>query len=290
MLPFILEVVGHDLSNVTSHAGLPLVLEALRAVTPTRWYRRLRKALGYKHWRTVRRHLESLVLLVVGGGEHISDIDVLRADRGLARLLGFVPSSAERLKVFLYGFHQDRTGRRLEPEDDLELSVRGRATIRPEGPGLRLLAELNQEVVRVLQRDNQSLTATLDVDATLIEAWKKAALECYEGYPSYQPQMAWWAEQAAWVADEFRDGNVPAEYEGRAFLIRAFGALPGSVQRRRLRGDTALYNEDALTWADDQDIELSGLRGHERVAAGEGAGAAGLGLEPVPDLPPGRQG
>jgi len=31
----------------------------------------------------------------------------------------------------------------------------------------------------------------------------------YEGFPGYQPQMAWWAEQSVWIADEFRDGNVP---------------------------------------------------------------------------------
>jgi hypothetical protein len=60
-----------------------------------------------------------------------------------------------------------------------------------------------------------------------------------------------------WIADEFRDGNVPAEYEARAFLMRAFSALPGSVRQRRLRGDSALYNEDALTWADEQNIEFA---------------------------------
>jgi len=36
-----------------------------------------------------------------------------------------------------------------------------------------------------------------------------------------------------------------------------FSALPGSVVQRRLRADSALYNEDALTWADDKDIEFA---------------------------------
>ena len=53
MLPFILEVVGHDLSNVTSHAGLPLVLEALRAVTPTRGSRRPPPAASAENHRTI---------------------------------------------------------------------------------------------------------------------------------------------------------------------------------------------------------------------------------------------
>ena len=84
---------------------------------------------------------------------------------------------------------------------------------------------------------------------------KREALKAYEGTVGYQPQMAWWAEQSLWVGDQFRDGNVPAEFEARAFLIRVFSALPGSVRQRRLRADSALYNEDALTWADDEDIE-----------------------------------
>lgn len=257
VLPFKLVVTDDDLSHVTSHAGLPLVVEALRAVVPNKLYRRLRKALCYKSWRPVRRHLESLVLLFVTGGDHIDDIDVLRADRGLTCLLGFELSSPTQLKDFLYRFHQADDGRALTATDDAALSVRGKATIRPEGPGLRVLAVINEEVVRQLQRQRQSRRATLDVDATIIEAHKKTALKAYEGTTGYQPQMAWWAEQSAFVADEFRDGNVPAEFKARAFLMAAFSALPGSVTERRLRADSALYNEQALTWADDAGIEFA---------------------------------
>jgi len=47
---------------------------------------------------------------------------------------------------------------------------------------------------------------------------------------------------------------VPAEFDGRALLQQAFGALPTSVKERRLRADSALYNEAALTWAHEQGI------------------------------------
>lgn len=257
VLPFKLDVSTDELANVTAHAGLPLVIEALRAVISNKFYRSLRKALGYKKWHVVRRHVESLLLLFVAGGDHVEDIAVLRADMGLARLLGFTPSSATQLKDFLYRFHQASDGRRLTKEEDAALSHKGEATIREEGPGLRLLAELNNEVVRQVQRDRQCLRATIDVDATIIEALKQSALKAYEGTIGYQPQMALWAEQSLWVGDEFRDGNVPAAFEVRPFLMRAFSALPGSVCQRRLRGDSALYNEDALTWADDEGIEFA---------------------------------
>lgn len=257
VLPFKLVVSDKDQSHVTAYAGLPLVVEAMRAVISTRLYRRLRKVLRYKRWRVVRRHIESLVALFVAGGDHVSDIEVLRSDQGLGRLLGFDLSSATQLKNLLYRFHQAEDGESLTREDDARLSVQGQATIRPEGPGLRLLEVVNWEVVRQVQVQRQCLRATVDVDATLVKACKQVALKSYEGFAGYQPQMAWWAEQSVWIADEFRDGNVPAEFEARQFLIRAFSALPGSVVQRRLRADSALYNEDALTWADDNGIQFA---------------------------------
>jgi len=68
--------------------------------------------------------------------------------------------------------------------------------------------------------------------------------------------MAWWAEHGVWLVDEFRDGNVPAEFEAQAFLNKAFGALPGSVRNLYLRADSAFYNEAALTWADERGISF----------------------------------
>lgn len=96
----------------------------------------------------------------------------------------------------------------------------------------------------------------MDADTTSLEAPKKCALVACEGTRGYQPQMAFWTEQLSWVCGEFRDGNMPAAYQVRAFLKRAFAALPDTVTRRRLRADSALYEEEALTWADDVGIEF----------------------------------
>ena len=52
--------------------------------------------------------------------------------------------------------------------------------------------------------------ATLDVDATILESQKRSALPTYDGRSGYQPVVALWAEQDVILADEFRDGNVPA--------------------------------------------------------------------------------
>lgn len=170
VLPFKLVVADEDLSHVTAHAGVPLVVEAMRAVISTRLYRRLRKALRYKKWRVVQRHMETLVVLLVAGGDHVSDIEVLRGDKGLERLLGFELSSPTQLKELLYRFHQADDGEPLTPGDDARLSVQGVATIRQEGPGLRLLAMVNAEVVRQVQRYRQCRRATVDVKVRSLPA------------------------------------------------------------------------------------------------------------------------
>ena len=257
LLPFHIQLT-EDADPVTAYAGLPLVLEGLRAVIASARYRALRDGLGYQGWKVVRRHTESLVLLVVAGGEHISDLDTLRADAGLERLLGFRLSGTSAAKDFLYRFHQKPDGQPLTPEDDAQLSVKGTAQIRPEGPGLLVLETMVLDVVEALQFVRPRTRATLDVDATLVEAIKKTTLKAYEGTVGYQPQMAWWAEQGVWVADEFRDGNVPAHFEVTAFLQRAFGNLPATITSKRFRGDSALYDEKALTWvADEAGVEFA---------------------------------
>ena len=50
---------------------------------------------------------EALVLLMAAGGESVDDIGVLRADKGLQRLCGPLPS-ADVLLTFLYAFHDER--------------------------------------------------------------------------------------------------------------------------------------------------------------------------------------
>jgi hypothetical protein len=257
VLPYKLVIAPDGDATVTAHAGLPLVLEALRPLRLRRGYRRLAEALGIDDWHVVRRHVESLVLLIAAGGECIDDLLYLRTDAGLESLLGFRLSSPTQAKEFLYRFHQAEDGRALLADDDDDLSAPGRACIRPEGPGLRALAALLDGVVARVQRLAPKTTATLDVDATIIEAHERQALVAYEGTRGYQPQMAWWAEQRLWVCDEFRDGNVPAAYAVKAYLQKAFGALPASVTTRRLRGDSALYDEEGLTWADTEHIEFA---------------------------------
>jgi hypothetical protein len=253
ILSFKLDVSSSRL-GVTAFAGLPLLIELLRVLFDPALYRELCDALHYQDWKVPGRHLESLLLLVAAGGDHIDDLEMLRQDPGLEELLGFELSSPAQARDFLYRFHQREDGHTLTPEEDATLGHKGKANFRPEGPGLRLLDTFLSRTFQKIQDVRPSARVTLDVDATLIESHKKQALMTCEGVPGYQPQMAFWAEQGAWVCDQFRDGNVNAEFQAKEFLQRASGQVPVENAVCRLRADSALYNEDGLTWLDEQHI------------------------------------
>src|SRR5438128_4039237 len=67
--------------------------------------------------------------------------------------------------------------------------------------------------------------------------------------------LAVWAEMNLVVADEFRDGNVPAAYQGLAVAKAAFLALPGTVKERYFRGDSACHEHELMDWLRDENRE-----------------------------------
>jgi len=94
--------------------------------------------------------------------------------------------------------------------------------------------------------------ATLEMDATIIESHKKEALPHYKGGCGYQPSLVYWVEQDLVVADQFRDGNVPAGKAPLDVVKRAFASLPASVEHRRFRADSAAFEATTLKWLADK--------------------------------------
>jgi hypothetical protein len=106
-----------------------------------------------------------------------------------------------------------------------------------------------RRTARLYAEQGQALRiATVDQDATIIESHKANALAHYEGGRGYQPMVAVWAEADLVLADEFRDGNVPAQQEPLTCAQLAFAALPDTIQQRYFRGDSACHENDLLNW------------------------------------------
>jgi len=63
--------------------------------------------------------------------------------------------------------------------------------------------------------------------------------------------LAVWAEMNVVLADEFRDGNVPAMMEPLTVAKRAFAALPETAKTFYYRGDSACHESSLMNWLRD---------------------------------------
>ncbi len=246
LLPYRVEVVPAS-DTLTARAGLPLVLETLRALgldqAVAQHVRVRERASGYPEAAKV----EALVLLLAAGGTCVDDIAVLQADAGLRRLLGRQLPAADTLRGFLQACHDDAllaAAQAQRPPDTV-------AYIPAETAALQGLAAVNRALVHAVAAQGKGTVATLDHDATLLESHKRAALPHYQGGRGYQPVAVYWGEQDLVVAEEYRDGNVPAGMDNLPLIRRAFATLPPPVTTRSFRADSACYDERILKWLAD---------------------------------------
>jgi len=246
LLPYQVEVVERA-DTVTGRAGLPLVLETLRALGLEPVIRAQVRVRERQSGYTEVEKIEALVLLLAAGGDCFDDIAVLQADGGLRRLLGRRFPSADALRHFLYAFHDDRliaAAQAQRPPDTV-------AYIPAETAALQGLGRVNTALVHRVAAQGRSTKATLDHDATIQESHKREAFPHYQGGRGYQPAAIYWVEQDLVVADEYRDGNVPAGMDTLPLIQRGFASLPATVTAFFFRADSACYNERTLKWLAD---------------------------------------
>ena len=77
--------------------------------------------------------------------------------------------------------------------------------------------------------------------------------------------LAVWAETRLILADEFRDGNVPAMMSPLTAAKAAFGGLPPTVETFYYRGDSASHEHELMDWLRNPERE-DGPRGRIRFA------------------------
>ncbi len=246
LLPYHVEVVERA-DTVTGRAGLPLALETMRALGLEQVIRAQVRVRERQSGYTEVEKMEALVLLLAAGGDCLDDIAVLQADGGLRRLLGRRFPSADALRHFLYAFHDDRliaAAQAQRPPDTV-------AYIPAENAALQGLGRVNTALVHRVAAQGRSTKATLDHDATIQESHKREAFPHYQGGRGYQPAAIYWVEQDLVVADEYRDGNVPAGMDTLPLIQRGFASLPATVTAFFFRADSACYNERTLKWLAD---------------------------------------
>jgi hypothetical protein len=244
LLPFQLDPEPAT-ETLTAFGGLPLVAQTCRSLGLPQ------SVAHHLHLKQRQRGMaeatmvESFVLLNAAGGDCLEDFRRLAEDPGLPTLLGHALPLPDTARKFLYAFHRDEalvTAKAQRPA--------GQTVFIPEETEpLQGLAQVNVDLVRaVAARCPDQRIATIDQDATIHESHKREALPHYDGGRGYQPMTAVWAELNLVVADQFRDGNVPASFAPLPVAQAAFAALPATIKEFYYRGDSACHEHELLTW------------------------------------------
>ena len=252
-------------SGMTGLAGLPLYVDlAFAAGLPRSIERHVGVRTGSKGW-TDTQEVMSLLLLNVAGGDCVDDLRVLEKDEGFARLMRrerralerrwrkerrrAVPSPSATFR-YLAAFHDGAEEKKRRD---------GGAFIPAPNAHLRGLYLVNDDLVTFDQKRAPLTTATLDMDAVLVESHKRDALHSYQGYKAYQPLNVYWHEKDLVVRSEFRDGNVPAQFENLRVLRETLDALPAGVETVFFRSDTAAYQQELLRYCAEGKNERFGV-------------------------------
>lgn len=190
---------------------------------------------------------ESILLSLVAGGEGYSDRAVLAADPVLEKGLGYTPAQPDAARKFIEAFH-DPDWEQHRPPREQQKTFFPEPTAPLVGLGV-VPTGLVHNIARVYAQQDRALTrATLDADTTLIFCEKRDARPTYEGPRGDQPLLVAWAEADLVVADEFREGNVPAHQAPLPCVRAGFAALPATVTERFFRGDSAGHENELIGW------------------------------------------
>ena len=231
--------------TASSHAGLLATARAFRSLQlPDLIAANLtlkRRQRGFSE----SQFIETLLLLQTVGGDCPEDIQLLTGDACLERGLGFALPKVSALRTFLNRFHDPVLAAQRPPRAEQKRFIVPSSA--PVAGLQQVQAGLVGRVARLYAEQKRALTiATVDQDATIIESHKQAALAHYDGGRGYQPMVAVWAEADLVLADEFRDGNVPARQAPLTCAQLAFAALPATVTTRYFRGDAACHDNELL--------------------------------------------
>ena len=224
----------------TAHAGVTLLIELGRISEVMATAERCLPAKKSPKGLGQGQFVESFVLLSALAGDCPDDFDILRQDQGLEAILGYSLPAASTARQWLDLFHDDKL---------LEGRPMQGSFIPEESPRLAALrAVVGRTVGAYVAAVKPGPEVTFDVDAHLVESSKSTALMTYEGFRGYQPLLVQWAEAGLIVADQFRDGNVPAAQNIKELVDQAYEVLPAREGgwRVQVRSDSAAYEYEAL--------------------------------------------
>ena len=230
IFPFKIETTKERL---TAHGGLALMAEFNHGVGLRELTDRYLPAPGSNWGFDPSVIVDTVVLMLQGGGRSLEDLRELKNEEGLMKLRGRdeIPEP-------------DTVGDWLRRMGDPN---RGQE-------GLKGLGEVRDKINgRILKRDGIR-EYTLDPDATEIIGEKADALFTYNKNKGYMPTLGFLYETPVCIYDEFREGNVPPAYGQKEFYLECKRRMPVGKGIRNYRADSASYQAELFNQLEEDGV------------------------------------
>jgi hypothetical protein len=230
IFPFKIETTKERL---TAHGGLALMAEFNHGVGLRELTDRYLPAPGSNRGFDPSVIVDTVVLMLQGGGRSLEDLRELKNEEGLMKLIGRdeIPEP-------------DTVGDWLRRMGDPN---RGQE-------GLKGLGEVRDKINgRILKRDGIR-EYTLDPDATEIIGEKADALFTYNKNKGYMPTLGFLYETPVCIYDEFREGNVPPAYGQKEFYLECKRRMPVGKGIRNYRADSASYQAELFNQLEEDGV------------------------------------
>ena len=228
-----MNIVAYNLSVtndfLTSRAGLVCIAKVMQSIKfsalVNKAFPKSKSNRGYE----ASAFVESVVLMLHEGGIRLDDLEQIRTDTALRKLLGLkqVPAS-------------DSLGDWLRRQGE---------------KGVKALIEVNRVLIKKALHNCKEIT--LDIDATLIKSGHKEAKWSYKKCKGYMPMAGHIAETGQVIGTDFRLGNISPATENAEFIKQCESNLPEGVKLKKLRIDAAGYQVEILDDCIDRGIQFA---------------------------------
>jgi hypothetical protein len=212
--------------HLTSHAGTVLLHDFARRLGVERVLDEELQVKVRERGYSEGQAISGLVYNLVLGGEHLSDLDVLRGDHGTQELLEaeavLAPTTAgEFLRKFDIGDVQD-------------------------------LQRVHLRLQRRVRSHQRAPSCTIDLDSSIYEqvsTHKEGSTQAYNGETGYHPLFAFWAEEGELLFSHLRRGSAHTARNVRWFLRETLKRVPPTVDKK-LRADSGFYSKTVVEWCE----------------------------------------
>jgi hypothetical protein len=233
IFPFKIEVTRERL---TAHGGLALMAEFNHGMGLRELADRYLAAPGSNRGFDPSVIVDTVVLMLQGGGRSLEDLRELKNEEGLMKLI-----DREGIP------EPDTVGdwlRRMGDPETGQLGLKGLD---------RMRGKVNE---RILKRDGIK-EYTLDADATEVIGEKADALFTYNGNKGYMPMLGFLYETPVCFYDEFREGNVAPAYGQKDFYLECKGRMPVGKRIGYYRSDSASYQVDVFNQLEEDGVKYA---------------------------------